>query len=695
MTWFKKSTVSAAILCIATVCATAQIKVSCIGDSVTYGYGIEDRETWSYPAQLQVMLGDKYDVRNFGLSGSTLLRQGHRPYNKTEQYGQAMDFAGDIAVIHLGLNDTDPRDWPNYRDNFVGDYLQLIDDVRKANPECKIWICRMTPIFDRHSRFKSGTRDWFWMEQEKIEKVANMAGVELIDLHTPLHCRPDLFKDALHPDATGAGIIARTVYSAITGDYGGLSMPMLYTDGMVLQRDKALNISGIANVGKKVTVKINGQKKTAVAGPDGKWTATLSPMKAAKGLKLKIMAESGNLEYNDVAIGEVWLASGQSNMSFRTVQSAEKEEMLDYAGKSPDIRLFTMHEKWETNNASWPEDALEALNALKYYKPTVWEKCSKENAASSSAIALSFARTLSDSLNVTIGIIQNSIGGSTTESWIDRKTLEFQFPDILRDPLNNDFIQDWARGRAAVNIKLSGNPLQRHPYLPAYLFESGIMPLDRYPIKGIIWYQGESNAHNMEAYESLFNLMLQSWRGWWDEELPFYFVQLSSLNRPSWTWFRDAQRRLARENNECEMVVSCDRGDSLDVHPTRKKDIGERLARVALNKKYGFNGLEYSGPQVESVEYKADEAYIHFSHAEGMKASDGGEINGFEISGDGENYTAAKAEVLPNGIIRLTADGVKAPQAARYAWKPYTTANLVNGSGLPASTFVSCQESAK
>ena len=207
-----------------------KIKVACVGNSVTYGHGIENREKNSYPAQLQRMLGNEYEVANFGKSGATLLRKGHRPYNEQEECKAALDFAADRVVIHLGLNDTDPRDWPNYRDDFTKDYLTLIDAFRQANPKCEIWICRLTPISHRHTRFKSGTRDWYWQIQQNIEDIAVLAHTGLIDLYTELYDRPDLLPDALHPTAEGAGIIARTVYRALTGNYGGLQMPVIYSD---------------------------------------------------------------------------------------------------------------------------------------------------------------------------------------------------------------------------------------------------------------------------------------------------------------------------------------------------------------------------------------------------------------------------------------------------------------------------------
>lgn len=289
-----------------------RIKVACVGNSVTYGYGIENRETNCYPAQLQQMLGDAYEVENFGHSGATLLNKGYRPYTQQEAYQKALRFAGDYVIIHLGLNDTDPRAWPNYRDDFVRDYLSLIESFRKANPKCKVWVCRMTPISHRHPRFKSGTRDWYWMEQALIEEIARIAGATLVDLQEGLYDRPDLLPDALHPNAEGAGILARTVYGALTGDYGGLQLPAIYSDRMVLQRDQPLPISGIANQGEKVTVTLAGQRKETVAGTNGKWTVTLDPLRVSgKSYTLTVSTPSRTLNYRDVVAGEVWLCSVQ------------------------------------------------------------------------------------------------------------------------------------------------------------------------------------------------------------------------------------------------------------------------------------------------------------------------------------------------------------------------------------------------
>lgn len=662
-----------------------KIKVACVGNSVTYGYGLDRPEVNAYPAQLQRLLGDEFEVGNFGKSGATLLNKGHRPYMQQEEFKKAIAFAGDRVIIHLGLNDTDPRNWPNYRDEFVSDYLSLIDSFRLVNPKCKIAICRMTPISNRHQRFESGTRDWYWQIQKSIEEIAEIANVSLIDLQEGLYNRPDLLPDALHPNIEGAGIIASKVYCALTGDYGGLQLSQLYSDNMVLQREEEIVLSGIANAGDVVTVTIGRQKKKAITASNGKWSVVLDPLHTGNPYTLTISTPKKKYVYNNVLAGEVWLCSGQSNMAFMVKEGAEKREQLAKASSKPQIRFFDMKPRWLTNSEEWDVSALDSLNRLQYYKETKWQECNEQTAANVSAIAYEFGMMLSDSLHVPVGLIINAIGGSACESWIDRKTLEFSYPDILYSWKENDRIQPWVRERASLNVKQSSNKLQRHPYEPCYLFEAGIAPLAKYPVKGVIWYQGESNAHNIEVHEILFPLLVESWRKNWNKELPFYYVQLSSLNRPSWTWFRDSQRRMLKDIRCVGMAVSSDCGDSTNVHPTRKKEVGDRLARLALHDTYGKT-LTPSGPLFRSVEFTNGAAFVTFDFNEGMHSSDGESLKTFEIAEHEGVFFSAMAEVV-DGRIKVWSKEVKNPRFVRYGWQPFTRANLVNKEGLPASTF--------
>ena len=537
------------------------IKVACVGNSITYGYGIENREQNSYPSVLQRLLGKRYKVGNFGHSGATLLSKGHRPYIQQEEYQKALAFAGDIVVIHLGINDTDPRNWPNHRNDFVKDYLTLISSFKKANPKARIVIARMSPLSHRHPRFESGTRDWHAEIQQAIALVAQQTNAQLIDFHEPLYHFPQMLPDAVHPNAQGAAILAQVVYGAITGDYGGLQLPEIYSDNMVLQHGQSLPLHGIANAGTKITVTIGNQQLNTTADSNGKWQVTLAPLAAKETYTLQITAGKEKRIFKNVVAGEVWLCSGQSNMEFEMFQASTGERDIPQA-ENPNIRLFDMEARWRTDNANaWELSALDSVNVLQYYKPAQWEVCSPKTVRAFSAVAYYFGRRLQKELNMPIGLICNAVGGSPTEAWIDRRTLEYDFPRILNNWRENDFIMDWVRQRAGENIAKATDKLQRHPYEPAYLFEAGILPLAKYPIKGVIWYQGESNAHNKDTHSKLFPLLVKSWRNEFGySHLPFYYVQLSSINRPSWGWFRESQRRLMKVVPHSGMAVSYDYG---------------------------------------------------------------------------------------------------------------------------------------
>lgn len=663
------------------------IKVACVGNSITYGYGLPDREHQAYPVLLQEMLGTGYEVRNFGKSGATLLRHGHRPYIEQTEYADAKAFAADIVVMHLGINDTDPRNWPNYRDEFIADYRALIDTFQMLNPKCRVLIARMTPLTSSHRRFQSGTRDWHDEENEAIEQIAQGAGVQLYDLFTPLYCRPELFADAVHPNAEGARIIAQIVYGAITGDYGGLQMPVMFSDDMVLQYGKSIQICGSANAGTTVTVSIADQKHSTQADADGQWTVTLSPLAAGGPYTLSATTATQSLVYHNVLAGDVWLCSGQSNMEFKLSGAQTASADIPQAN-CPNIRLYNMDARWRTDNVEWRKSSLDSVNNLLYLKTDGWTPCTPETASRFSAISYYFGRELSDSLQIPIGLICNAVGGSTTESWVDRHSIEYHFPAILNDWLNNDFIQDWARGRARKNIALGDTPLQRHPYQPCYLFEAGILPLHLFPIKGVIWYQGESNAHNKDAHARLFKLLIQGWRDYWKcPELPFYYVQLSSIERPSWPWFRDSQRLLLSQLDHTGMAVCSDLGDRRDVHPTRKAEVGHRLASWALNKTYGKSNIIPSGPLFKNATFVEDIALVTFDYGEGLTTSDGLPISTFELAGSDGLFYPAEAQIVDSSTLQIRSPQVKNPVVVRYGWQPYTEANLINAAGLPASTF--------
>ena len=270
------------------VSAAKPIKVACVGNSITYGLLVENREVNNYPTQLGKMLGNSYEVGNFGRSGATLLTEGHNPYIKSPEFADAVAFRPDILVMHLGVNDTDPRNWPDFGDLFVKEYVAMIDSFKAVNPGVRVILANLSPLSSKHYRFKSGTREWRDLIRKAIVDVAQVADAELIDFGDDLRDRQNLLSDGIHPNAAGATVLAKSVYSAITGNYGGLKMPPVYGSGMVLQRYKPLNISGTADAGANVTVTLAGTKVRAVANNRGQWAVTLPPMAETTGLTMTV-----------------------------------------------------------------------------------------------------------------------------------------------------------------------------------------------------------------------------------------------------------------------------------------------------------------------------------------------------------------------------------------------------------------------
>lgn len=661
------------------------IKVACIGNSVTYGAGIEERNL-TYPAQLKDLLGDGYEVRNFGQNGATLLEKGHRPYIHTQQYKDVINYQPDIAIIHLGLNDTDPRNWPNYQEDFVSDYYRLIAALKSTNPDVQVFICKMTPIFSGHPRFESGTRDWFWEIQSLIPRIAESQQVGLIDLHSPLYDRPDLFPDELHPNEEGAAIIASTVHSYLRGDYGGLSLAPVFGDHMVLQQKMPIPLYGTANAGEEVTVTLGEGTRTVTADAYGKWRVEFPPFKPGGPYQLKVSSANKTIQISDILVGEVWLAAGQSNMAFPLRSSPHSQKDIQQAQQNPSIRLLHMNPIAETGNIAWDKETLEKTNRLEFFSGN-WKVADSLSVKDFSAVAFYFGNALYQQLEVPIGLIQLAVGGSNTESWIDRYTLEHhpQLGALHHQWKNSDYIMEWCRQRAGVNLENADKRKQRHPFEPSYIYEAGVKPLVGFPISGLIWYQGESNAHNVLLHEELFKTMVNSWRQQWGCEFPVYYTQLSSIERPSWPRFRDSQRKMLYQLKHVGMAVTHDVGDRHDVHPIQKMEVGERLAAWALAKTYRKD-LPYSGPLFEHVDFTGKEAICSFLFDEGLSTNDGKALRGFELAGSDMVFVEAEARIEDNKV-RVSSDKVAEPKYVRYAWEPFTTANLINKSGFPASTF--------
>lgn len=662
------------------------IKVACIGDSVTYGYGIENREKNCYPEQLQQLLGPNYEVVNFGYSGATMLKNGHKPYWEKEVFKQSQEFLPDIVIIHLGLNDQGNNNWPLHKGEFVTDYLEMINVYKNLFSKPKVIICKMTPTFSGHHWFEEGMRENFKEIQAKIEKIADSSKVKLIDLHEKLYLYPEYFPDNLHPTKEGAKIIAQQTYSAITGDFGGLQLPLLYGEKMVLQRNQPITISGIANTNDKIKITFNGQKKLVQVNNRGKWKATFLPMKAGGPYKLSIKSKlSEDITINEVYIGEVWLASGQSNMDWSIIQSKHAKTILKDS-LNDQIFLFSLDPK-VLKSGEFTEEEQKLINAQNYFKASGWSNTNVEIIKNFSAIAYAFAYNLQKELNIPIGIVCNAVGGAPIQSYISRSSMEkdHQTIDLLNDTWLNPMLDIWVANRIVENNVDKNKIGIRHPYEPTILFDAGINPIKNYPFKGVIWYQGESNVEQLTLHEKLFKMLIEDWRNHFNNpNLAFYYVQLSSMERPGWEYFRDSQRKLLSIPNT-GMAVSSDVGNPTDVHPKQKWIIGKRLSNIALVKTYNRN-IAYTGPLLDYVNIKNNKLIVHFQYGEGLKTTDNHPVKDLEIAGSDKIFKTAKS-IIKNGVLEVWNPEIINPRYVRYGYSSFTEGNLTNKSGLPASTF--------
>lgn len=688
----KKSLLLFMIL-LGSICCFAQaqkVKIACVGNSVTYGATLADPATQSYPAVLQKMLGDGYQVGNFGHSGATLLRHGHNPYFKTPEFQKAIAMHPDIVVIHLGLNDTDPRDFPNYRDDFIPDYNWLIDTFRRASPKARIYICKMTPIFTGHPRFLSSTQAWYKDLQTRIREVARINNCQLIDLYSAFHNRPDLFTDppTLHPNKAGAYQLATVMYQYLTGQYGGLQVADIFSDNMVLQRDKSIPVWGLANAGQLVTVAFHGQQMKTKAGADGKWRINLPALEASsRPQQLKVNTKDRSIEFHNILVGDVWLCSGQSNMYFKVRQSLGGDSLERHARPKKNIRLFKYTPYAATDNTVWDSTALRKANELDFFSGS-WTLNNPADVAEFSAVGYVFGHQIQEQENIPVGLIELAVGGSPLISWLDRTTLEEDpaFEPALSNWRHSDYLMAWNRERANKNLEKATSPFQRHPFEPCFNYEAGVAKIKQFPIKGVIWYQGESDAGNAELYSRLFPVFVQNWRASWGKDLPFYYVQLSSIDRPSWNYFRDAQRRLLHVVPHTAMAVTSDLGDSLNVHYPDKIPVGLRLAKIALKNTYHHSSVICSGPTLDTVRIQGHQLILNFSHAEGLTTSDQQPPRGFQIINKRGELHPVIAKIRRNQVVLQLPESMTAKQVV-YSWKPFSHANLVNGAGLPASTF--------
>jgi len=444
-------------------------------------------------------------------------------------------------------------------------------------------------------------------------------------------------------------------------------LPSILGSHMVLQQGEKCPIWGWDNSDNVVTVEFAGQKHTAKVDDGGRWEVHLDPMKAnAKGQILTIRGSS-KLELTDVLVGEVWLCSGQSNMEWRVVQSANSKEEIANANH-PLIRHIKIPHKLSPK----PQDNVSSSG---------WQPCTPQVVANFTAVGYYFGRHLHKELNVPVGLIGSNWGGTRIEPWTP--PVGFKSVPALKKNFA-DKLDQFASAKPGRGT-------------PSHMYNAMIHPLLPYTIKGALWYQGESNNGEGMLYHEKMKALIAGWRSVWNNpELPFYFVQLApfrygSDNDPRLPGIWQAQLETLKVPHT-GMAVTTDITTLRNIHPPNKQDVGKRLALWALVKDYGkkLKG-QYSGPIFSKIDHAEgkDSLTVHFQKDStgGLTTNDKKPVSHFEIAGKDGKWHPAKATIVYGDHLIVKSDAVKKPVHVRFGWHQMAEPNLVNAAGLPASPF--------
>lgn len=490
-----------------------------------------------------------------------------------------------------------------------------------------------------------------------------------------------------------------------------VELPRMFSDHGVLQQGEIVPVWGWATPGETVSVEFGGQKIAEKAGPNGEWRIELKNLTShATGRNMTVTGDSsGTVEVQNILVGEVWMASGQSNMQWKLANTERAKEDIP-AADFPGVRMFLT----DLTTAATPQRRVGGL----------WLETTPGNAGKFSAVGYYFGLKLHQELGVPVGIICTAWGGRPSEAFTSREGLSTK-PEgrALVDRLDADMKNhDPAKAAAAyeralaawekkaAGIKESNKTAEKKQKVPrrpdppvapalnpvrsAAIYNGMIHPWVGYALTGVIWYQGEANARRAKQYETIFPQLILDWRRLWNKEMPFHFVQLANFKKPSteagvpdpWAELQNAQL-LTLSLPRTGMAVINDIGVADNIHPSNKRDVGNRLARWALANDYGKTGIVISGPLFKSAKIEGSSMRIELEHAKGLKTRDGGPLKRFEIAGADQKWFWADA-VIDGETVVVSSKEVPQPVAVRYAWASNPEgANLVNGEGLPASLF--------
>lgn len=443
--------------------------------------------------------------------------------------------------------------------------------------------------------------------------------------------------------------------------FAEVKLPAIFGDNMVLQQQTDAAIWGTASVNAsvKVTTSWNGRSYTAKAGADGKWKLKVSTPAAGGPYEITV-SDGKTLKLKNVMIGEVWVCSGQSNMEM-PMKGYMNQPILGAneaiaTSLNSSIRLFTVKKA----------TSLQPLDDFS----GAWNTCEPANVSEFSATAYFFGLMLNKALNVPVGLINTSWGGTRIEPWISEAGIsKFEF---LKLPDKNQ----------------QGTLSQQ---TPTVLFNAMINPMVGYGIKGAIWYQGESNRNEADKYVKLLPGMVENWRSLWGVgEFPFYYVQIAPFDYGptglNSAYLREAQLKASTAIPNIGMASIMDIGEKDNIHPADKKAGSDRLAFLALSNTYGLKGFASSGPVLKEMTVNGQLVKLTFNNAANGLTSFGKELSCFEVAGANKRFYPAKAFIIGNGIT-LFCPSVAEPVAVRYAFKDFVVGDLFNTEGLPASSF--------
>ena len=445
--------------------------------------------------------------------------------------------------------------------------------------------------------------------------------------------------------------------------YAKIKLPSIIASNMVLQRNTQVKIWGWATSGEKITVKTSWISETLkVTTPEnGRWEISIKTTLSKEPQTIQLKSNESNINLENILFGEVWICSGQSNMRMPlkgyTGQPTFDGNLSVATSKNTNLRLFSISE----NGSPTPLDSVS--NSKK------WDSASPENVKDFSAVAYFYGKQLQEILDVPVGLVMTSWGGTRIQPWISKEAVA-PFLDVN---------------------KVKKDTTEKYKRIPSAIFNAMINPITSYTIKGAIWYQGETNRDEPKMYQKLLPEMVKDWRKQWNiGDFPFYYVQIAPnkyIDKSNSQYLREAQLKALDIIPNSGMAILSDIGSDATIHPPRKKQVAERLLFIALNKTYGMKDVDCTGPVYKSMTEKEGALLLSFDAAETGIFSPEAEVSCFEIAGADKVFYPAKAEIINHKQLKVSSLDVKVPVAVRYGWYNWFEGTLYDNNMLPASSF--------